>query len=170
MGKMIELKGKVRSSQAKAAIAVNSALIEFYWELGMMISEKESLWGDKLVEQVAQDLQSEFPGMKGLSRRNRVPSSDSNNQSIRTVQQLVAQIPWGHNILIFTSSAMPNQSPYYTTPYKSGGKEKDLESGYNNGADNLVMLVEPDGREFDLAINYNDRKFNEVFTNLNRAR
>ncbi len=66
---LVELKGKVRSSQVKAAIAVNSALIEFYWELGMMISEKESLWGDKLVEQVAQDLQSEFPGMKGLFGR-----------------------------------------------------------------------------------------------------
>ena len=52
---LIELKGKVRSSQIKAAIAVNSALIEFYWDLGMMISEKESLWGDKLIEQVAQD-------------------------------------------------------------------------------------------------------------------
>ena len=28
------LKHKIRSTQIKAAIAVNSALIEFYWELG----------------------------------------------------------------------------------------------------------------------------------------
>lgn len=31
---LIELKSKIRSSQIKAAIAVNTALIEFYWELG----------------------------------------------------------------------------------------------------------------------------------------
>lgn len=34
-----ELKTKIRSTQAKAALAVNSALIEFYWDLGRMISE-----------------------------------------------------------------------------------------------------------------------------------
>lgn len=67
---LTELKGKIRSVQVKAAIAVNSALIQFYWELGKMLSEKESVWGAKLIEQVAKDLQSEFPEMKGLSRRN----------------------------------------------------------------------------------------------------
>jgi len=67
---LVELKSKVRSSQIKAAIAVNSALIEFYWELGKMIAEKENVWGSKLVQQVAKDLQSEFPEMKGFSVRN----------------------------------------------------------------------------------------------------
>jgi hypothetical protein len=42
---LTELKSKIRSVQIKAALAVNSALIEFYWELGKMISEKESVWG-----------------------------------------------------------------------------------------------------------------------------
>ncbi|MDL2227277.1 PDDEXK nuclease domain-containing protein [Bacteroidales bacterium OttesenSCG-928-K03] len=67
---ILELKTKIRSTQIKAAIAVNSALIEFYWELGKMISEKENVWGNKLIEQAAKDLQSEFPDMKGLSRSN----------------------------------------------------------------------------------------------------
>lgn len=65
-----EVKDKVRSSQIKAATVVNSALIEFYWDLGKMISEKEAVWGGKLVEQVAKDLKAEFPEMQGLSRRN----------------------------------------------------------------------------------------------------
>ena len=42
---LIELKAKICSVQLKAAIAVNSALIEFYWELGKMIEEKETGWG-----------------------------------------------------------------------------------------------------------------------------
>ncbi len=67
-----EVKQKVRSSQIKAAIAVNSALIIFYWELGKMLSEKisQSKWGDKILENVSKDLKDEFPEMKGFSVSN----------------------------------------------------------------------------------------------------
>ncbi len=34
-----EVKAKVRSSQIKAALAVNSELIRFYWELGREIAK-----------------------------------------------------------------------------------------------------------------------------------
>jgi len=67
---LINLKSRVRQSQIKAANVVNTALIEFYWDLGKMISEKETVWGSKLIEQVAKDLKQEFPDMQGLSRRN----------------------------------------------------------------------------------------------------
>jgi hypothetical protein len=50
-----ELKLKIRSVQLKAAVAVNSALIGFYWELGKMISEKDNVWGSRFLEQVSQD-------------------------------------------------------------------------------------------------------------------
>ena len=53
---LTELKSKIRSAQMKAAIAVNSALIQFYWELGKMIDEKENVWGTKLIDRVAKDL------------------------------------------------------------------------------------------------------------------
>jgi len=39
-----------------------------FTELGKMLCEKEQIWGAKLVEQVARDLQEAFPEMKGLSR------------------------------------------------------------------------------------------------------
>ena len=129
---LAELKGKIRSTQIKAAIAVNSALIQFYWELGKMIAEKENVWGDKLIEQVAKDLQSEFPDIKGLSKSNlkyckRFYEFYANvigqqlvdqlqhdeNQAIVFRQQLVAQIPWGHNILIFTKSKDIKEAVFY---------------------------------------------------------
>lgn len=137
---LVELKTKIRSSQIKAAIAVNSELIAFYWELGKLISEKESVWGSKLVEKVAQDLKEEFPEMKGLSRRNlfnckqfykfyvsdlvqqvvaligEQKNSDCqslNNQLLNATQQLVIQIPWGHNILIFTKSKNREEANFY---------------------------------------------------------
>ncbi len=65
-----ELKQKVYSTQIKTSIVVNAALIQFYWDLGKSINEKENVWGSKLLEQVSIDLQAEFPDMKGFSIRN----------------------------------------------------------------------------------------------------
>lgn len=67
---LTDLKAKIRSTQLKAAIAVNSALIEFYWELGKHIAEKETVWGSKFLETLSSDLQKEFPEMKGFSVSN----------------------------------------------------------------------------------------------------
>ena len=112
-----ELKNKVRTVQIKAAIAVNSALIEFYWDLGKMISEKQEFynWGDKLIDKISLDLKEEFPEVKGFSTRNikyiRNFYSFYANSKIR--QQLVAQIPWGHNILIFSKSKDSNEAYFY---------------------------------------------------------
>jgi predicted nuclease of restriction endonuclease-like (RecB) superfamily len=65
-----DLKNKIRSTQIKAALVVNTVLIEFYWEIGKMISEKQNVWGAKLIEQVAKDLKAEFPDIRGFSRSN----------------------------------------------------------------------------------------------------
>ena len=65
-----ELKNKIRSTQIKASIAVNTVLIEFYWEIGKMISEKENVWGSKFLEKLSIDLKSEFPDLKGFSVTN----------------------------------------------------------------------------------------------------
>ena len=130
---LTELKNKIRSVQIKAATVVNSALIEFYWDLGKMISEKESVWGSKLIEQVAKDLKDEFPEMTGLSRRNlfntkkfyqfygsiivqqdvALISQQDDNQDTLITPKLVSQIPWGHNILIFTKSKDIKEAEFY---------------------------------------------------------
>ncbi|MBK9354589.1 MAG: hypothetical protein IPN09_11705 [Bacteroidetes bacterium] len=67
---IVELKGKIRSAQAKAAVSVNTELIQLYWELGKMIVAQENTWGSKLIARVSKDLQAEFPDLKGLTRSN----------------------------------------------------------------------------------------------------
>jgi predicted nuclease of restriction endonuclease-like (RecB) superfamily len=60
-----ELKNRVQSSQIKAALKVNSELLNLYWHLGKEISEKQiaSEWGDAVIEQLSKDLTAAFPGM-----------------------------------------------------------------------------------------------------------
>ncbi len=71
-GWLVELKAKVRSTQLKAAIAVNRELLNFYWELGAEIVAKQanSQWGDRFLQQLSHDLMAEFPDIKGFSYSN----------------------------------------------------------------------------------------------------
>jgi predicted nuclease of restriction endonuclease-like (RecB) superfamily len=66
------LKEKIRNSQLKAALKVNTEMLELYWEVGKELTEKQeqSNWGDKIITQLAKDLSSEFPGVKGFSATN----------------------------------------------------------------------------------------------------
>ncbi len=67
-----DLKQKIQQSQIKAAIQVNSALIEMYWNLGKEISERsfENTYGSGFFKQLSQDLRNEFPEIKGFSSSN----------------------------------------------------------------------------------------------------
>src|SRR5579862_5943148 len=100
-----ELKSQVRSAQIKAAVSVNRELIQLYWRLGAMISEKQAAsgWGDAVIEQISKDLTGEFPDMKGFSRANLYYIKQWYKfyaDQPEFVQQAVGQIPWGHNIVI----------------------------------------------------------------------
>jgi predicted nuclease of restriction endonuclease-like (RecB) superfamily len=69
---LIDLKSKIRNSQIKAALKVNSELIKLYWDMGAMIVEKqkETKWGSGFIQQLSLDLKQEFPGVSGFSIRN----------------------------------------------------------------------------------------------------
>ncbi len=113
---LIEIKLKVRSGQIKAAIAVNSVLIQFYWDLGKSITEKQTQtqWGDGLLMQLSHDLKIEFPEMKGLSYRSLKYARQFYQFYKDSIgQQVVAQIPWGHNILIISKLKDLQEAQFY---------------------------------------------------------
>jgi predicted nuclease of restriction endonuclease-like (RecB) superfamily len=69
---LLALKQQIRTSRVKAGLAVNKELVMLYWRLGNEILNRQNHegWGTKVIEQLAKDLKSEFPDMKGLSRTN----------------------------------------------------------------------------------------------------
>ena len=91
------IKENVRHTQLKASIAVNSELINFYWELGKSIIDKQNEynWGTGVIDQLAIDLKKEFPDVEGFSRSNLYYIKQFylfySQSSI--VQQLVGQLP-----------------------------------------------------------------------------
>jgi predicted nuclease of restriction endonuclease-like (RecB) superfamily len=117
-----ELKSKIQSSQLKAALSVNKVLLNLYWELGKSISLKisKSNWGTSVVEQLSKDLKKEFPNQKGFSRSNLFSMKQwfefysTSNIDIEKIQQLVGQIPWGHNLAIITKSKSVEEALFYS--------------------------------------------------------
>lgn len=96
------LKDRIRAARLRAAVAVNQELILLYWTIGRDILGRVSTegWGTKVVQRLAKDLRRDFPEMTGLSSRNltymRSFAAAYPDQEI--VQQVVALLPWGHNL------------------------------------------------------------------------
>ena len=69
---LIDLKTRIRQSQIKAAVKVNTELLLLYWDLGkdIVARQMETAWGSGFFEQLSKDLRSEFPDMQGFSERN----------------------------------------------------------------------------------------------------
>ena len=112
------IKSVIRSTQIKAALSVNQGLIELYWEIGKKIVQEQEAkgWGSAVVERLAVDLKLEFPDMGGFSRSNLFYIRKFYifyRNAGEKVQQLVRQIPWGHNILVFNKLRDVQEADFY---------------------------------------------------------
>ncbi|MFC7625026.1 YhcG family protein [Microlunatus sp. GCM10028923] len=83
---------------------MNTELIKLYWQIGRDILDRQSEqgWGAKVIDRLSRDLREAFPEMKGFSPRNLkyMRSFAQAWPDEGFVQQPVAQIPWGHNIVL----------------------------------------------------------------------
>ncbi len=131
------LKQHIRQSQIKAAIKVNSELLHLYWEMGYELSKPriESTYGSSFFSNLSKELMSEFPHMKGFSKRNLYLMRQwylFYNQSNTIVQQVVAQsdsfffsVPWGHHCYIIARCKTPEEAIFYLN--------KTVENGWSRG-------------------------------------
>jgi len=99
---LTDIKQHYQKAQLKAAYSVNREMIQFYWQLGQIIIEKQAktTWGSKFLDQLSKDLQAEFPGTKGFSVRNLKYMRNFAQLYPAIGQQAVAQLPWGHIIVL----------------------------------------------------------------------
>lgn len=90
------IKREITNSRARVALAANSELICMYWRIGHSI-DLHSEWGLKYLDSLSRDIRMAFPEVKGFSVRNlKYMLKFSREFEYEKVQQLVAQIPWGH--------------------------------------------------------------------------
>lgn len=112
-----EIKQRIYKAQYEALKAVNKELITLYWDIGKMIIERQKTqgWGKSIVENLANDLQLEFPGMQGFSAANlwRMRSFFTLYRHDEKLAPLVREIGWTHNLVIMEKCKDNLQREFY---------------------------------------------------------
>lgn len=164
------IKKRLQSSQVKAALSVNSALLEFYWSLGrdIIAMDAENLYGSGFYSRLSLDIKQAFPGVSGFSVTNLkyikrwvefyLPMVNSGDREKRGNRQQPVDdlkmpgefglLPWGHHICIFTKSGSIAESLFYI--------HKTIESGWSRRVleDNIsARLYDRQGKA---VTNFND--------------
>jgi predicted nuclease of restriction endonuclease-like (RecB) superfamily len=134
---LAELKSRYKQSQVKAAVRVNSTLLEYYWSLGRDIvrQEAESRWGSGFFNQLSLDMKAMFPNETGFSvtnlkymKRWYVFYTEDVTIRQRVVDEIempsqFGLIPWGQHIDIFTRCESKKRALFYI--------EKSIENGWS---------------------------------------
>ena len=114
---LAQLKGDISQARQRAALAVNSEVVQLYHRLGSDIRQRQQAqgWGAKVIERLARDLSEAFPEIRGFSSRNlkymaffaeRCPNGQFG-------QQPAAQLPWFHVVTLLTKLDSPAEREWY---------------------------------------------------------
>ena len=107
----------IDAARQRAVQAVNTTLIELYWQVGERISRKiaQAEWGDGVVDQLARYLAQSQPGLRGFTRRNlfRMRQFYEAYPDAQIVSALLTQIPWTHHLTILNQSKRPEEREFY---------------------------------------------------------
>jgi len=136
-----ELKDRIRSAQVRAALSVNRELVVLYWTIGRDIlnRQKDEGWGTKIIDRLSDDLTKAFPDMRGFRARNLkyMRAFAEAYPDKEFVQQVVAQLPWGHQVRILDTVKDATQREWYI--------RQAVQSGWSRN----VLVHQIDGKLYD---------------------
>ncbi|WP_372822009.1 YhcG family protein [Pseudomonas parafulva] len=127
-----EVVSLIHSARQRCMQAVNTQLIELYWQVGAYISRKieNAEWGDAVVSQLAAHLARTQPGLRGFTRPNlfRMRQFFEAYRHDEVVSPLVRQLPWTHNMIILGQSRRVEEREFYLRmAIKEGWSKRELE-------------------------------------------
>ena len=122
-----QVKREIKTAQYQASVHVNTELILLYHSIGTVINEHKA-WGNKFIENLAADIRREFPASKGYSVRNlKYMAKFAQTYPDREfVQQVVAQIPWGHNLVLVDKVSEPEERRWYLATCQKNGWSRSV--------------------------------------------
>jgi predicted nuclease of restriction endonuclease-like (RecB) superfamily len=124
------IKERIRKSQYEALKSVNKELISLYWDIGRMIVERQKKhgWGRSIVENLALDLQKNFPGMQGFSSQNiwRMRQFYLTYAENTKLSPMVREVGWSHNLIIFMNCKDDLEREFYIRMTRKYGWTKNV--------------------------------------------
>ena len=125
-----EIKEAIRLAQYEALKQVNKELIKLYWWIGESIvkRQKQYGWSKSVVEQLAKDLEAEYPGVQGYSSRNLWNMRKFYKEySVRPkLQPLVAEISWSKHLVIMSKCNDDLEREFYIKMTRKYGWTKTI--------------------------------------------
>ena len=107
----------IKQSRTNAIKAVNAELINLYWNIGEHISKKieQSEWGDSVVTELANFIQTKEPEIKGFSDKNiwRMKKFYETYKDFPKLSTLLREISWSHNLAIFSRCKTVEEREFY---------------------------------------------------------
>jgi len=107
----------IKQSRTNAIKAVNAELINLYWNIGDYISKKieQSEWGDSVVTELANFIQTQEPEIKGFSDKNiwRMKQFYETYKDFPKLSTVLREISWSHNLAIFSRCKTAEEREFY---------------------------------------------------------
>ena len=112
-----EVVNLIQQTRQRTFQAVNAALVDLYWRVGEYISRKleTAAWGEGIVEELARYIANQHPDIKGFTRASlfRMRQFFDTYRDSPIVAPLVRQLPWTHNLLIWSRCKRPEEREFY---------------------------------------------------------
>jgi len=165
----------IKNSRTKAIKAVNSELINLYWNIGEYISKKVELseWGQSVVKELSEFIQTNDPEIKGFSDKNiwRMKQFYETYKDLPKLSSVLREISWTNNLTILGRAKSDEEREFYLKlTIQEKYSTRELERQINSSVFERVMLgnakLSAGQREFkaDLTKAFKD---NYVFEFLN---
>lgn len=120
-----EINKRIETAKYNAMRAVNSELLDLYWHIGEMLSQKVSTenWGNSVIEELSEFIRSKNLGIKGFSFSNlwRMKKFYEEYKENEKLALLTREIGWTHNYTIFEKIKDNKAREYYLKATKSYG-------------------------------------------------
>ena len=134
-----EVLALIEAARRRAYQAINTELVDLYWNLGKYISKKitSAEWGDAVVDELAATIASQYPGMRGYTRRNlfRMRQFYETYRGDKKVSPLVTQLPWTHHLIVLSQTKHPEEREFYLrAAIKGRWPKRELERQILTGA------------------------------------
>ena len=124
------VKTRIRNAQVAALRQANLEMIACYWDIGQLLSQKEqnSPHGQGVVEQLAHDIQADFPGVRGFSASNlwRMKLFYETYSQSAKLAPLVREIGWSHNLAILEKCKDDLEREFYLRMTQKFGWTKNV--------------------------------------------
>ena len=108
----------IKVAKQKVFAAVNTSLIDLYWQIGCYISHQIEMsgWGRSVVEELANYIRTKEPGSEGFSKQNlwRMKQFyETYKDADEKLSALLREISWTNNLIIMSSANSLDERVFY---------------------------------------------------------